>query len=178
MFTEKGAAWCAILHAFLASLQRKEVVEKSGEIYDTYHDTHDRSDTVLTNPKTDLLAIIQLSGTRPRFNDRELSHLGVESGEAPGNTVGSRMEQTMEHSGERGGATPGSTVGSGVGRPRGTRRGARWSCPVEHSGERGGDYSPRSAKRGCAPRSPALSCRVGRLSRRSYGRPSDAPDPG
>ena len=53
------------------------------------------------------------------FNDRELSHLGVESGEAPG-----------------------STVGSGVERPRGARRGAGWSDPGEHSGERGGE-APR-----------------------------------
>ena len=105
-------------------------MEKSGEIYDTYHAAHDWSDTALTNPKTDLLGIIQLSGTRPRFNDRELSHLGVESGEAPGNTVGSRMEQTMEHSGERDGATPGSTAGS------------RMEQTMEHSGERGGE-APR-----------------------------------
>lgn len=105
-------------------------MEKSGEIYDTYHAARDWSDTALTNPKTDLLGIIQLSGTRPRFNDRELSHLGVESGEAPGNTVGSgmeqTMEQTMEHSGERGGEAPRGTAGSKVELPRRAQWGAGW----------------------------------------------------
>ena len=93
---------------------------------------------MLTNPNTDLLAIIQLSGTRPRFNDRELSHLGVESGEAPGNTVGSKMEQTMEHSGERGGEVPRGTAGSGVERPRGAQWGAGWGGPAGHGVEQGG----------------------------------------
>ena len=94
-------------------------MEKSGEIYDTYHAARDWSDTALTNPKTDLLGIIQLSGTRPRFNDRELSHLGVESGEAPGSTVGSGVERPREHSGERDGADHGAQWGAGWGGPEG-----------------------------------------------------------
>ena len=48
---------------------------------------------MLTNPKTDLVAIIQSSETRPRFNDRELSYLGEESGEVPWSTVGSGVDR-------------------------------------------------------------------------------------
>ena len=69
---------------------------------------------MLTNPKTDLVAIIQSSETRPRFNDRELSYLGEESGAASGSTVGSGMKQTGERSGERDEAD------------RGAQWGARW----------------------------------------------------